>query len=186
MRTNDTAARRERKLIHSAIASMGLIVMVAALNIVASLVLLVMEKTRDIAILKTMGALIAWLLDRYQVISIRSDLDYVTYLPFKLQPFDVLTVAVAAVVAPGHALPVEAGRPAGSGAGLALRVAPCPSWWRTTSPKAADPAAGRRLRLRCFAMRAPGRVQLDDEVHGVRAPSETRRDRTSPSRSGRC
>ena len=34
----------------------GLIVMVAALNIVASLVLLVMEKTRDIAILKTMGA----------------------------------------------------------------------------------------------------------------------------------
>ena len=30
--------------------------MVAALNIVASLVLLVMEKSRDIAILKTMGA----------------------------------------------------------------------------------------------------------------------------------
>ena len=36
--------------------TIGLIVMVAALNIVASLVLLVMEKTRDIAILKTMGA----------------------------------------------------------------------------------------------------------------------------------
>ena len=34
----------------------GLIVAVAALNIVASLMLLVMEKTRDIAILKTMGA----------------------------------------------------------------------------------------------------------------------------------
>ena len=34
----------------------GLIVAVAALNIVASLILLVMEKTRDIAILKTMGA----------------------------------------------------------------------------------------------------------------------------------
>jgi lipoprotein-releasing system permease protein len=34
----------------------GLIVGVAALNIVASLILLVMEKTRDIAILKTMGA----------------------------------------------------------------------------------------------------------------------------------
>ena len=30
--------------------------MVAALNIVASLILLVMEKNRDIAILKTMGA----------------------------------------------------------------------------------------------------------------------------------
>ena len=36
--------------------TIGLIVMVAALNIVASLVLLVMEKTRDIAILKTMGS----------------------------------------------------------------------------------------------------------------------------------
>jgi lipoprotein-releasing system permease protein len=36
--------------------TIGLIVMVAALNIVASLVLLVMEKTADIAILKTMGA----------------------------------------------------------------------------------------------------------------------------------
>ena len=36
--------------------AIGLIVMVAALNIVASLVLLVMEKTRDIAILRTMGA----------------------------------------------------------------------------------------------------------------------------------
>src|SRR5262249_22761383 len=36
--------------------TIGLIVMVAALNIVASLILLVMEKNRDIAILKTMGA----------------------------------------------------------------------------------------------------------------------------------
>ena len=35
--------------------TIGLIVMVAALNIAASLVLLVMEKNRDIAILKTMG-----------------------------------------------------------------------------------------------------------------------------------
>jgi lipoprotein-releasing system permease protein len=35
--------------------TIGLIVMVAALNIIASLVLLVMEKSRDIAILKTMG-----------------------------------------------------------------------------------------------------------------------------------
>ena len=36
--------------------TIGLIIMVAALNIVASLILLVMEKHRDIAILKTMGA----------------------------------------------------------------------------------------------------------------------------------
>ena len=36
--------------------AVGLIVIVAALNIVATLILLVMEKHRDVAILKTMGA----------------------------------------------------------------------------------------------------------------------------------
>ncbi len=105
----------------------GLIVMVAALNIVASLVLLVMEKTRDIAILKTMGAsarsvmliflmqgmiigvvgtlvgaslgaLIANVLDRYRLISIPSDVYQVTYLPFKLLPWDLFTVVAGAVV----------------------------------------------------------------------------------------
>jgi lipoprotein-releasing system permease protein len=105
----------------------GLIVMVAALNIVASLVLLVMEKTRDIAILKTMGAssrsimtiflaqgmiiglvgtvvgatlgaVIAYLLDRYRLISIPSDVYQVTYLPFKLLPWDLAVVVMGAVV----------------------------------------------------------------------------------------
>jgi lipoprotein-releasing system permease protein len=105
----------------------GLIVMVAALNIVASLVLLVMEKTRDIAILKTMGAsarsimliflaqgmiiglvgtvlgatlgaVISYLLDRYRVISIPSDVYQVTYLPFKLMPWDLAVVVLGAVV----------------------------------------------------------------------------------------
>ena len=105
----------------------GLIVMVAALNIVASLVLLVMEKTRDIAILKTMGAssrsimliflaqgmiiglvgtvtgatlgaVISYLLDRYRVISIPSDVYQVTYLPFKLMPWDLAVVVMGAVV----------------------------------------------------------------------------------------
>jgi lipoprotein-releasing system permease protein len=105
----------------------GLIVMVAALNIVASLILLVMEKTRDIAILKTMGAssrsitqifllqgliigvlgtlvgatagtLISWLLDRYRVITIPSDVYQVSYLPFKLLPWDIGVIVVSAVV----------------------------------------------------------------------------------------
>lgn len=105
----------------------GLIVMVAALNIVASLVLLVMEKTRDIAILKTMGAsarsimliflmqgmligvvgtivgattgaIVANLLDRYRLISIPSDVYQVTYLPFTLLPWDLAMVIVGAVV----------------------------------------------------------------------------------------
>jgi lipoprotein-releasing system permease protein len=105
----------------------GLIVMVAALNIIASLILLVMEKTRDIAILKTMGAsrrsimlvfllqgtiigvigtvvgavlgtAIAEVLDRYRVISIPSDVYQVSYLPFKVLPGDLASVIVGAVI----------------------------------------------------------------------------------------
>jgi len=105
----------------------GLIVMVAALNIVASLILLVMEKTRDIAILKTMGAssrsitlifllqgtiigvlgtlvgatlgtTVSYFLDRYRLITIPSDVYQVSYLPFKLLPWDLATVVIAAIV----------------------------------------------------------------------------------------
>jgi lipoprotein-releasing system permease protein len=105
----------------------GLIVMVAALNIVASLILLVMEKTRDIAILKTMGAssrsimvifllqgsiivvigtvvgatlgaTASYFLDRYRLITIPSDVYQVSYLPFKLLPWDLVWVVVAAVL----------------------------------------------------------------------------------------
>lgn len=104
----------------------GLIVMVAALNIVASLILLVMEKTRDIAILKTMGAssrsitrifllqgliigvvgtlvgastgtLIAWVLDHYRVITIPSDVYQVNYLPFRLLPMDLAVIVISAI-----------------------------------------------------------------------------------------
>jgi lipoprotein-releasing system permease protein len=105
----------------------GLIVAVAALNIVASLILLVMEKTRDIAILKTMGAssksitlifflqgaiigvigtivgaaagaTASYFLDRYRLISIPSDVYQVSYLPFTLVPADLAAVVVGAVV----------------------------------------------------------------------------------------
>ena len=105
----------------------GLIVAVAALNIVASLILLVMEKTRDIAILKTMGAssksitlifllqgtiigvigtivgatagaLTSHFLDKYRVITIPSDIYQVSYLPFRLMPGDLAAVIIGAVV----------------------------------------------------------------------------------------
>lgn len=105
----------------------GLIVMVAALNIVASLVLLVMEKTRDIAILKTMGAsarsvtlifllqgtiigmagtvvgaaagaAIAWACDRYRVVRIPMDVYQVSYLPFTLLPGDLVVVVLSAIL----------------------------------------------------------------------------------------
>jgi lipoprotein-releasing system permease protein len=105
----------------------GLIVAVAALNIVASLILLVMEKTRDIAILKTMGASarsimliflaqgvvigsvgtlvgaalgdsIAWGLDHYRVISIPGDVYQVTYLPFRVLPWDLAAIVIGGFI----------------------------------------------------------------------------------------
>jgi lipoprotein-releasing system permease protein len=101
------------------------IVGVAALNIVASEIMIVMNKTRDIAILRSMGAsprsimtifmlqgaiigvagtavgaalgvTISWLLDRYRVISIPEDVYQVAYVPFKLLPSDFTLVVLAA------------------------------------------------------------------------------------------
>jgi len=105
----------------------GLIVMVAALNIIASLILLVMEKTRDIAILKTMGASsrsitlifllqgtiigvigtiigafggagLAYVLDTYRLITIPGDIYQVSYLPFTLKLSDFVAVVIGAVI----------------------------------------------------------------------------------------
>ena len=105
----------------------GLIVMVAALNIIASLILLVMEKTRDIAILKTMGASsrsitlifllqgtiigvigtivgalggagLAYVLDTYRLITIPGDIYQVSYLPFTLKLLDFVAVVIGAVI----------------------------------------------------------------------------------------
>jgi lipoprotein-releasing system permease protein len=107
--------------------AIGLIVMVAALNIIASLILLVMEKSRDIAILKTMGAsarsvtgifimqgliigivgttagaaagyALSSVLDRYQVIRVPMDIYQVSHLPFTVLPFDFMIVVVVAIV----------------------------------------------------------------------------------------
>jgi lipoprotein-releasing system permease protein len=106
--------------------TIGLIVMVAALNIIASLILLVMEKHRDIAILKTMGAsarsimlvfvlqgviigvvgtavgatagwAVSTILDRYQLIRIPMDVYQVSHVPFVILPFDFILVIVASL-----------------------------------------------------------------------------------------
>src|SRR5688572_6365010 len=107
--------------------TIGLIVMVAALNIVASLILLVMEKSRDIAILKTMGTsaprirtifmlqglvigivgttvgaicglALCWVLDTYRLIQIPMDVYQVSYVPFIVEPFDLALVVVSAIL----------------------------------------------------------------------------------------
>jgi lipoprotein-releasing system permease protein len=107
--------------------TIGLIVAVAALNIIASLILLVMEKSRDIAILKTMGTssprimrifmmqgliigsigtavggvcglVLCWVLDRYRLIQIPMDVYQVSYVPFVVEPLDLAVVIVSAIV----------------------------------------------------------------------------------------
>lgn len=103
-----------------------LIVLVAAFNIVSSLIMLVMEKTRDIAILKAMGATTASirkifvlegfligvsgtilglvggytlcaLLKKYQFIELPPGIYNVSTLPVKVELLDVATIAVAAI-----------------------------------------------------------------------------------------
>ncbi len=107
--------------------TIGLIVAVAALNIIASLVLLVMEKSRDIAILKTMGASsrsvmtifmlqgliiglvgtaagaalgtgLSWTLDHYQLIRIPADVYQVSHVPFVVLPVDFAVVIGSAIL----------------------------------------------------------------------------------------
>src|SRR2546425_2799008 len=106
--------------------AIGLIVIVAALNIVASLILLVMEKSRDIAILKTMGTSAArimrifmlqgliigvvgttvggigglalcWVLDHYKLIRIPMDVYQIAHVPFVVLPLDFVVVIVSAI-----------------------------------------------------------------------------------------
>ena len=107
--------------------AIGLIVMVAALNIIASLILLVMEKSRDIAILKTMGAsarsvtvifilqgliigvvgtaigaaagyAVSTICDRYKLIRVSADIYQVSHLPFTILPADFTIVIAVAVL----------------------------------------------------------------------------------------
>jgi lipoprotein-releasing system permease protein len=107
--------------------TIGLIMTVAAVNIVASLVLLVMEKSKDIAILKTMGTstasirrifmlqgliigcagtlagtlggcAIIYLLDRFKAIRVPIDVYQISYIPFQLLATDLLFVVAAAIL----------------------------------------------------------------------------------------
>jgi lipoprotein-releasing system permease protein len=107
--------------------TIGLIVMVAAMNIIASLVLLVMEKSRDIAILKTMGSsatsirrifmlqglvigligtmagaiagyALIYVFDRYKLIHVPIDVYQISYVPFTLELRDFVIVVVSAIV----------------------------------------------------------------------------------------
>jgi len=107
--------------------TIGLIVLVAALNIVATLIMMVLEKTRDIAILMSMGATndnirrifilqgviigvigtffgviigqtVSHLADKYHVISLAPEVYTIAYVPFKAAPLDSAIVAGSAIL----------------------------------------------------------------------------------------
>ena len=104
-----------------------LIVLVAAFNIIATLIMVVMEKRKDIAVLKSMGAtgsaisrvfiykglLIGvvgtlmgtllgwvgcWLLDRYEFIELPKDVFYVSTLPVKIYAENFFIVGAASMI----------------------------------------------------------------------------------------
>jgi lipoprotein-releasing system permease protein len=106
--------------------TIGLIVFVAALNILISLIMMVMEKTRDIAVLVSMGAkrrqirrifmfqgvligvvgtvigllvgyAISWAAGHYHLVSLSAEVYSIDYVPFVVRAQDGILVAMVAI-----------------------------------------------------------------------------------------
>jgi lipoprotein-releasing system permease protein len=106
---------------------LALIILVAAFNIASTLIMMVMGKTKDIAILKAMGAMdssirkififkgmiiglvgttlgvclgftLCKLLEKYKFIHLPGDVYYISTLPVRLEALDVITIASAAMI----------------------------------------------------------------------------------------
>ncbi|HDI83138.1 MAG TPA: lipoprotein-releasing ABC transporter permease subunit [candidate division WOR-3 bacterium] len=106
---------------------LALIVVVAAFNIASILIMIVLEKTREIGILRAMGAtgrkimrifmidgllvggigtttgliigyVLCWALGKYKFISLPADVYFLDKLPVKMQPLDFLIVGVSAII----------------------------------------------------------------------------------------
>jgi lipoprotein-releasing system permease protein len=107
--------------------TIGLIVLVAALNIIATLIMMVLEKTRDIAILMSMGAtndnirrifilqgviigvvgtvcgvvvgqVVCFFADKYHLIRLAPEVYTIAYVPFKAAALDSVIVALSAIL----------------------------------------------------------------------------------------
>ncbi len=125
MNRNLFSALKLEKLAMSII--LVLIILVAAFNIVGTLIMVVTEKNKDIAILKTMGAKqesimrifmlqgliigglgtliggvlgtgICFICDHFQLISLQADVYYISHLPFQMRAFDVIAVCSVSLI----------------------------------------------------------------------------------------
>lgn len=106
---------------------LSLIIMVAAFNIISSLIMLVMEKTREIGILKSMGATsqsimrifvyeglvvgvigtilgsaigygLCWAQETYRFFSLPPDVYFINKLPIYMKPTDFIMIGAAAIL----------------------------------------------------------------------------------------
>ncbi|GAB4489150.1 MAG: lipoprotein-releasing ABC transporter permease subunit [Thermodesulfovibrionales bacterium] len=104
-----------------------LIVLVASFNIVSNLIMNVIEKSREIAILKAIGATnrgimtvfmlqglfigligtavgvaggfcLGWVLNKYQIIKLPAEVYYLSHLPVRMSLFDFVTVSCSAIL----------------------------------------------------------------------------------------
>lgn len=107
--------------------TIGLIVFVASLNIVTTLIMMVLEKQGDIAILTAMGATaktiqrvfmlqgliigiigtvlgnvlgvgLSWLLDHYRLIRLEAEVYSIPYVPFQVRVWDSVLVSLTAIL----------------------------------------------------------------------------------------
>jgi lipoprotein-releasing system permease protein len=107
--------------------TISLIVFVAALNIVTTLIMMVLEKQRDIAILTAMGAAqktimwvfmlqgliigligttlgailgigTSWVLDSYRLIQLQAEVYSISYVPFHVKTWDVVLICGTALL----------------------------------------------------------------------------------------
>ncbi len=106
---------------------LALIVLVAAFNIASTLIMMVMERNKDIGIIKSMGAtnrsvmgifmiegtligvvgtvigalagsVACFLADKYQLIKLSGDVYYLSYLPFKMTLLDFVLICVGSIL----------------------------------------------------------------------------------------
>ncbi len=119
-----SALKLEKKLMFLTIT---LIVVVAALNIIATLILMVMEKTRDIGVLKAMGAqaqsikkvffiqgaiigvvgtavgtflglVWCWFANTFELIKVPSDIYEIAFVPFRIKFYDLLLIILVTLL----------------------------------------------------------------------------------------
>ncbi|HEV2234940.1 MAG TPA: ABC transporter permease [Terriglobia bacterium] len=119
-----SALRLERLV---TVLTIGLIMLVAALNIFITLAMMVMEKNRDIAVLRSMGARerqvwtvftlhglligavgtalgltlgysVSWACNHYKLIHLQADVYSLAYVPFHARPMDGVWIAAAALM----------------------------------------------------------------------------------------